>query len=369
MEASQKIYDARGNGGGLISPTITGDHQDRITDYTAIVLREPICLATIAPNAEMTTNGVSPTLLARAGTGGGQLPIILDENDRRNEFGGGTVEEPILLESNQNHATVQTDGVSTALPASMGMGGGYVPMITEKDKPEEESRSYQEQVGSLCASGYGKLGTQEAQNDMFVVEKTFAMQAIGEYKESEAASALKRRDYKDATDLVAAVDCRNSTENAETNGALQAKPNGGYNLNSNQVCRTRSVVRRLTPRECERLQQLPDDWTNLGEWTDSQKKTHKNADSPRYKAVGNGVALPWWRWLLKRISAQYIDAPTLGSLFDGVGSFPLLHESINGMGTARWASEIEPFCVAVTKRHFGDEETGEEGDWWKYLYR
>ena len=39
-------------------------------------------------------------------------------------------EEPILLESNQNHATIQTDGISTALPASMGMGGGYVPMVT-----------------------------------------------------------------------------------------------------------------------------------------------------------------------------------------------------------------------------------------------
>ena len=32
------VYDARGNGGGIISPTITGDHQDRITDYTAIVV-------------------------------------------------------------------------------------------------------------------------------------------------------------------------------------------------------------------------------------------------------------------------------------------------------------------------------------------
>lgn len=32
------IFDARGNGGGIISPTITGDHQNRITDYTAIVL-------------------------------------------------------------------------------------------------------------------------------------------------------------------------------------------------------------------------------------------------------------------------------------------------------------------------------------------
>lgn len=32
------VYDARGNGDGAISPTITGDHQNRITDYTAIVL-------------------------------------------------------------------------------------------------------------------------------------------------------------------------------------------------------------------------------------------------------------------------------------------------------------------------------------------
>ena len=40
-------------------------------------------------------------------------------------------EEPILLESNQNHATIHTNGISTTLPASMGMGG-YVPMITIK---------------------------------------------------------------------------------------------------------------------------------------------------------------------------------------------------------------------------------------------
>ena len=33
------VYDARGNGGGTVCPTITGDHQNRITDYTALVLR------------------------------------------------------------------------------------------------------------------------------------------------------------------------------------------------------------------------------------------------------------------------------------------------------------------------------------------
>ena len=44
----------------------------------------------------------------------------------------GETGEPILLESNQNNATIQTEGISTSLPASMGMGGGYVPMITDK---------------------------------------------------------------------------------------------------------------------------------------------------------------------------------------------------------------------------------------------
>ena len=34
------IFDARGNGGGAVCPTITGDHQSRITDYTAIVIHE-----------------------------------------------------------------------------------------------------------------------------------------------------------------------------------------------------------------------------------------------------------------------------------------------------------------------------------------
>ena len=37
-EKEYLIFDARGNGGGTICPTITGDHQNRITDYTAVVV-------------------------------------------------------------------------------------------------------------------------------------------------------------------------------------------------------------------------------------------------------------------------------------------------------------------------------------------
>ena len=41
-------------------------------------------------------------------------------------------EEPMLLESNQNHATISQNGVCTTLSASMGLGGGYIPMIVQE---------------------------------------------------------------------------------------------------------------------------------------------------------------------------------------------------------------------------------------------
>ncbi len=115
------------------------------------------------------------------------------------------------------------------------------------------------------------------------------------------------------------------------------------------------VVRRLTPMECERLQGFPDHWTDIGEWRDSKGKLRKPSDSPRYKALSNSIALPFWDFLAKRISAQYFRSVTMGSLFDGIGGFPLVFERHNGKGSARWASEIEEFPIAVTKLRFGEE--------------
>lgn len=184
---------------------------------------------------------------------------------------------------------------------------------------------------------------------------TYQMQGFGDYCEGEAASSCKQRDFKDSTDLVCAVDCRNFREGGETNGTLQAKSNGGISYNLQNTVRTGMIVRRLTPMECERLQGYPDGWTDIGEWMDSKGKRHKDADSPRYKALGNSIALPFWDFLAKRISAQYLRPVTMGSLFDGIGGFPLVFERHNGKGTARWASEIEEFPIAVTKLRFGED--------------
>lgn len=130
-----------------------------------------------------------------------------------------------------------------------------------------------------------------------------------------------------------------------------------------------STVTRLTPLEAERLQNFPDGWTDIGEWTDSKGKRHKAADAPRYKALGNSIALPYWFYLLRRISAQYERPATLGSLFAGIGGFELCWLRCNGPGAALWSSEIDEYANAVLKKHFGDDETGEKGDVWDFLNR
>ena len=215
--------------------------------------------------------------------------------------------------------------------------------------------------GEVAPSLQARMGTGGNQ-----IPLTFQMQGFGDYREGDVASSCKQRDFKDNTDLVCSVDCRNFTEGGEINGTLQAKETGGQSLNLNNTVRQNMVVRRLTPLECERLQGFPDHWTDLGEWTDSKGKRHKDADSPRYKALGNSIALPPWKWLLKRLCGNYGRDATMASLFDGIGGFPLIWEQLNGRGTCLWASEIEEFPIAVTKRRFGTLE--EPGDMGRFLF-
>ena len=275
----------------------------------------------------------SPTL--RSGEGGNQKPCVYDARDngsRPSHRGDGYAEsdvmytlnstehhvvcvEPTMIEMTSTKNTIVEDGISPTLTARMGTGGN--------------------QVNAVCV-GNGQL------NQVSMLEQ---------------ANTLDTMHDQQAV-MVSAVDCRNLNEHQEVSGTLQCKQNGGYSLNyQNPIMVQGAYVRRLTPLEAERLQGYPDGWTDIGEWVDSKGKRHKDADSPRYKALGNSIALPFWFWLLRRISAQYIGPATLGSLFDGIGGFPLCWERCNGKGTALWASEIEEFPMAVTRRHFGEEAT------------
>jgi DNA (cytosine-5)-methyltransferase 1 len=77
-------------------------------------------------------------------------------------------------------------------------------------------------------------------------------------------------------------------------GALAAQPG----MKQTSYIRQDSTVRRLTPRECERLQGFPDDWTKIP-WRG--KPAEDCPDGPRYKALGNSMAVPVMRWIGERI--------------------------------------------------------------------
>lgn len=83
-------------------------------------------------------------------------------------------------------------------------------------------------------------------------------------------------------------------------------------------------------------------------WTDIPGAS----DTARYKALGNSIALPQWQIIIDNTKQYLPDGATLGSLFDGIGGFPLCWERTHGKGTAKWASEIEKFPIEVTKYHF-----------------
>lgn len=185
------------------------------------------------------------------------------------------------------------------------------------------------------------------------------------------AGALLARDYKgvgraDSLGRVIAqpvgADLYNGTLTGDKAVTLTtATAKGGTNTGPSVIEKiTRWIVRRLTPTECERLQGYPDGWTDLGDWVDSKGKAHKATDTPRYKALGNSIALPQWYYVLGGIADRLPDNATLGSLFDGIGGFPYVWAQLH-VGRKElcvWASEIEEFPIAVTKKWFPEVEDG-----------
>lgn len=256
------------------------------------------CMATQQGGAELRTDDRAPTLNAECG---GNKPAVV---------------APAAMAFDTTQITSKENGSQPEFgkPCHTLNANAHVPCVALDMTPAcDVIRECGEQVPALQA----RMGTGGNQ-----VPLTYQMNGFGDYRAAEVASSCKQRDFKDSTDLAI----------------------------------TNMVVRRLTPMECERLQGFPDHWTDIGEWTDGKGKRHKPSDSPRYKALGNSIALPFWDWMLRRMARYLPEDATLGSLFDGIAGFPLIWERIYGKGTARWASEIEPFPIAMTKKHFPEEE-------------
>lgn len=256
---------------------------------------------------------------------------------------------------------------------SIGYAEELVPTLNAECGGNKPACAYTLKIRSGCEGG-GKgalvqteksatLSTLQDQT-LFVAEPTFCIQGntINCYAATtepnmvicnDCSPAIRSRDYKDPN-----IVCYDARGNGD--GMLSPTITGDHNSRITDYTAVviekiiRWIVRRLTPTECERLQGYPDGWTDLGEWVDSKGKAHKAADAPRYKALGNSIALPQWYYVLGGIADRLPDNATLGSLFDGIGGFPYVWAQLHAgrKELCVWASEIEEFPIAVTKVHF-----------------
>lgn len=258
-----------------------------------------------------------------------------ETNDTLNAFDNGESRTPtVVLENHPQDSRVKIseDGVVQTLSKQMGTGGGNVPMVMEA-------------IGGEVAGTLDTGSNAPDSNQGGVADYTALCVGNGQANQSVSDKAGALNTMHDPQAVLV----------PDVAHALKGKANCDFRADSETYPVQNSVVRRLTPLECERLQGYPDNWTDIGEWVDSKGKTRKPADAPRYKALGNSIALPQWQWTIDRMAAYLPEDATLGSLFDGIGGFPLCWERTHGKGTARWASEIEEFSMAVTKKHFPEE--------------
>ena len=180
---------------------------------------------------------VAPTISARAGTGGNNLPLVAAPEQ----------EEPPVICIAGNAIDRQ--------PQNGGNGLGY-----------QEKVSY-----TLTAT------------DRHAV---FSRQRVDVFREGDVVSTESARQHKDATDLV-----YQATVGALTSSDRKG-PNSQYVGQDKLVVEGPLLIRRLTPLECERIQGFPDLWTAIP----------SAADSARYKALGNSVAIPCVKFIMGQIA-------------------------------------------------------------------
>ena len=268
-------------------------------------------------------DGNVPTLTSRMGTGGGNVPMIMNEvravdqrnlslgNDKSETLHGsghgssvGTIIEPMALHITQDPTVFEgkTPCLTQGNPKTGQATVGVAIPIADKATRYNGGGSTRNNDGSANGLGIGEPGAPA--NTLTAADRhgvaCFAQQAIGEYEESEKASCLKRRDYKDSTDLIL----------------------------------WEYIIRRLTPLECCRLQGFPDNWAeelgipeptqeDIDHWREvfrtqieamgeSKKEKTDNqickwlkdpeSDSAKYKMWGNGIALPCAMFVMEGIS-------------------------------------------------------------------
>ena len=247
-----------------------------------------------APTLKASESGTNmvPSVLCLNDQGGKTMACTVDKTGtlRAQEHG----HQPLVYE---NHGIdsryTGPHKVSPTMSARYGTGGNNIPLVEQESTYCITGNSIDRQP----QNGGNGLGCQE--NIAYTLTATdrhavYSRQRVDLFEENQVTSTESARQYKDATDLVmdvAGLDCRNGKEHGDLCGTLQQGTTGS-SLNSIHPLRNGQLIRRLTPLECERLQGFPDGWTDI----------EGAADSARYRALGNSVAIPCVEYVLQGIA-------------------------------------------------------------------
>jgi DNA (cytosine-5)-methyltransferase 1 len=159
---------------------------------------------------------------------------------------------------------------------------------------------------NACVSTDGSSFTLNAMHGHDVHAVAFAQNQLGEVRTGDVSGTLNTNSNASGrnTPMAAvahAVDVYNQTIDGDCAATL-TEACGGTNTSGPKVMAQAMTVRRLTPRECERLQGFPDDYTAIP-WR--KKGADECPDGPRYKALGNSMAVNVVTWIGERIAAVH----------------------------------------------------------------
>jgi DNA (cytosine-5)-methyltransferase 1 len=207
----------------------------------------------------------------------------------------------VLYENHPNDSRVTgPHDVAPSCVSRYGTGGGNVPLVQEAIifQTSELRLTGKITEQTVCPTLKANTKAGDTEPKVIAFEPGIATREGSESRFVKELSPTLRKEMGD-NQVAVAVDCYNKTigekSQSISSSASDINHTGGV-INPAD----RMAVRRLTPRECERLQGFPDDHTLIS-WRN--KPADECPDGPRYKALGNSMAVPCMAWIGKRIDA------------------------------------------------------------------
>ena len=235
-------------------------------------ITEPmICLNDQGGNRMDITENITSTLRACMG---GHLPIVIENFHKDVEIESSENEQSLLFDNHAKDCRYSGPlNVAPTIAAIYGTGGNNVPLVS-KHMNEESYCIASNIINRQDKNGGNGCGFQENISYTLTTADIHAVCSIPKTYQNIVGALCVGDEKGIGNQYVSQDKCIIDYQKTELSEAKSAK--------NDKEMFSINLVRRLTPLECERLQGFPDGWTDIP----------KASDSPRYKALGNSVAVP-----------------------------------------------------------------------------